>query len=282
MRRLAAPALAASFLAILAGAGAATIPAASAQVFGSQPYVPAPDPAVERLRTQVATLEDELRRATGKVEQLTFSLNEARRIANEANAARMQNEKAIQDMSLRLGALERLAKGDVAELEAVSRDPAGGPSELASKGPAAPAAGPAAPQAAPAAASLPADEGELLKTARNFLLSGDFPSAQTAANTFLARNPQSANASEAQYLLGESLLYQDNYADAAAAYGKLLADYPKAAKGPESLVKLARSMRLMGEKADACKALALMPKQFPKASDAAKTMAATEKSRSGC
>lgn len=260
---------------MLAAAGAAAIPAASAQVFGSQPYVPAPDPAVERLQSQVNALEAELRRTTGKVEQLTFSLNEARRIANEANAARLQNEKAIQDMTLRIGALERLAKGDAAELETV--EPAPAAAGLTSK----PSGAPGGPAPAPAA-SLPTDETELLKTARNFLLQGDFPSAQTAANTFLARNPASDNASEAQYLLGEALLYQDNYADAAAAYGKLLSDYPKAAKGPESLVKLARSMRLLGEKADACKALALMPKQFPKASDAAKTMAKTERDRSGC
>jgi tol-pal system protein YbgF len=280
MRRLAAPATIATVLAALIAGGAILVPAAGAQVFGSQPYVPAPDPAVERLQSQVNAMEAELRKTTGKVEQLTFSLNEARRIANEANAAKMAHEKTIEDLSIRIGALERLAKGDVAELESVPRGPAAATADLSSKGPAAGPAAPAAPAAA--SASLPSDEAELLKTARNYLLQGDFPSAQLASNTFLARNPKSANASEAQYLLGEALLYQDNYSDAAAAYGKLLSDYPKAAKGPESLVKLARSMRLMGEKADACKALALMPKQFPKASDAAKTMAATEKSRAGC
>jgi tol-pal system protein YbgF len=261
--------------ALLAGTGAASLALkADAQVFGGQPYVPAPDPVVERLTARVEALEADLRRATGRVEQLTFELNETRRIANDANAARMRLEKSVQDLTIRAGALERLAKGDTAELESVNRQPAAASVDLTSK---------PEPAATPApAAALPADENGLLTAARNFLLAGDFPATQTAANTFLARFPESANASEAQYLVAEALLYQDEYAAAAEAYGKLLADHPKAAKGPESLVKLARSMRLMGEKAEACKALGLMSKQFPKASQAAKTMASAERSRAGC
>jgi hypothetical protein len=41
-------------------------------------------------------------------------------------------------------------------------------------------------------------------------------------------------------------------------------------------------MRLMGKKPEACKALGLLSSNYPKAGEPAKTIAATEKSRSGC
>jgi TolA-binding protein len=83
-------------------------------------------------------------------------------------------------------------------------------------------------------------------------------------------------------MLAEALLYQDNYADAAEAYGKVLKAYPKSSHAPEAVAKLARAMRLMGKKPEACKALSLLASNYPKAGEPAKTIAATEKSRSGC
>lgn len=268
-----------AFVAALAATPALT-PLVSAQVLGSAPYVPAPDPAVERLQSRLDQLEGELRRAIGQNEQLTFQLSNARRTAEEANSGRIQLQKDVEALSARVAALEALARGDVQAQAGVATQPGEATINLTG-----PSDGGASSNGLTSKVDLSAiadDEAALMKEARNLLLAGDYPSAQAAFGLYLSKYAKSDNAAEAQYLLGESLLYQGTYPDAAEAYGKLLSDYPKSERGPEALVKLARSMRLMNNKSQACKALGLMSTQFPKASNAAKTLAATEKSRAGC
>lgn len=256
-------------------------PSAAGQVLSSTPYVPAPDPAVEQLRKRLDELEGDLKRATDRSEKLAFELSQTRKTAEEANAGRQKAEAALVGLSDRVQELEERA-GIAPAGGALSAAPSGAP------GPA-PASADAPASAAPAglsnrvdASALPQDEDGLLKEARNLLLDGNYPAAQQGFTAYLAKFGKSANAHEAQYLLGESLLYQDNYTQAADAYGKLLSAYPKSPNGPNALVKLARSLRLLNKKADACKALALMSQQYPKASDAAKQLASTERQRSNC
>jgi tol-pal system protein YbgF len=268
-------------LALCAGGLLALAAPANAQVFGGSGYVPAPDPVMQRLQDRIESLEESLKASTGKAESLAFELNQAKQSADRANAAQQQMAQQLAAVTARLETLERMVVGDTGGSGAVALAPPpgqGGPVALT----------PTSGQQTPAlqsrfdTASLPADEAEHVKQVRQYLLNGEFPSAQAAASAYLERYPKGPNASEAQYLLGEAYLYQEAYSEAAAAYGKLLSAYPKAAKGPEGLVKLARSMRLMGQKEQACKALGLMPRQFPNASQAAKTLADAEKSRSGC
>jgi hypothetical protein len=59
-----------AMLALLAGfaflaAAIAVAPRAEGQVFSSQPYVAAPDPAVEELRNRLNAMENDLRQAHG-------------------------------------------------------------------------------------------------------------------------------------------------------------------------------------------------------------------------
>jgi tol-pal system protein YbgF len=276
MRKFRSPALGAvaslaGFLCLAVGA-----PAVSAQVLGSTPYAPAPDPMVLQLQTRIDALEADLRKATGRAEQLSFELTQVRRAEEEAKTGRMEAEKTIEQLNARIATLEG---GGAASPQGLVSAPAG------PEAPAAPAdiAAPAAPaQPSIDVASLPADETGLMKEARNLLLAGDYPSAQQAFTVYLDRYGKGEGAGEAQYLLGESLLYQENYADAAEAYVKLISTYKTSARAPEGLVKLARAMRLMGEKGEACKVLGQMSSKYPKASAAAKTLAATERQRAGC
>ncbi len=254
---------------------------ASAQVFGSTPYAPAPDPAMDAMRTRVETMEAELKRATSRTEQLTYDLTQTRRVAEEANAGRIKAEKALEEMTARVDALERLARGEQPAAGELPRNAAGATISLLPDDDAKPAAAPSE-TATVDLSQLPQDEAGLLKEARNLLLEGRYASAQAAFSHYLSTHGKSASAHEAQYMLGESMLYQNDLAGAADAYGKLLSAYPKSSFGPMGLVKLSRSMRLMNKKTEACRALALMPAQFPKAPAEAKELAATERQRAGC
>jgi tol-pal system protein YbgF len=247
-------------------------PRANAQVFSSQPYVAAPDPAVEQLRERVEALEADLKTATSKAEALGAALAEARRIADEADAGRRRAETALQKLTDRVEALEDM----MTDAAAAGQDAnAAGAIALT----------PAGPAAAPAfdVANLPTDETALFDQAKALLTeAGDFPAAHAAFEVFLARFPKSKNAGDAQYYLGESLLYQDNFADAAVAYGKLIKDFPQSTHAPTGLVKLARSFRLLGNTAQACRTLSLMSSNFPKAPALAKQLADQERQQAKC
>jgi tol-pal system protein YbgF len=277
-----------AILALLAGfafiaAAVAVAPKAEGQVFSQQPYVAPPDPAVEQLRGRIDQLESELKRSTDRSERLGFELSQVRKQAEEASAGRKQAEESLADLQRRMRALENLAGVEPPPSAGASPSPTSGPADArAPSGSEAtinllPAVTGAAQQAA-----LPADEEGLLKESKNLLLGGNYAAAQEGYTTFLAKYGKSKNAHEAQYNLGESLLYQESYQEAAAAYGKLLSAYPNSANGPNALVKLARSLRLLKKPADACKTLALMGKQFPKASASAKQLADAERQKANC
>jgi tol-pal system protein YbgF len=264
-------------LAVLAGfavlaAALALAPRASGQVFSSQPYVAAPDPAVEALRTRLNALEAELKASIDRGEKLAYDLAQARRNADNANKEAMAQ---IAELKARIDALEGAGGGQ--QDAALTRGFASSSDAAIAIAPAGNAAGPAVDLS-----QLPQDEEGLLKESNELLLKKELAAAQQSAETFLARYSKSKNADEAQYILAEAMLYQDNYAEAASAYGKLVSAYPKSDKAPYSLVKLARAMRLMNKKPEACKSLELMAKQYPNAPANAKSLATTERKNANC
>lgn len=250
-------------------------PRANAQVFSSTPYVAAPDPAVEQLRIRLEALESDLRKAIDQTETLGAQLGEARRIAEQADAGRRRAEAEIQTLKDRVETLEEMLAGGVAP-----QDDANLSTQRVQQQALAAAPVPAAATAE--LASLPQDEEGLFQESHAMLIGGNFAGAEEAFGVYLAKYPKGTKAADAQYYLGEALLYQDNYADAAAAYGKLIKDHSSSSNAPTGLVKLARAMRLMDKRSEACRTLDLMSKQFPKASAVAKQMATQERQYAKC
>lgn len=259
----------------------ALAPRADAQVFSSTPYVAAPDPAVEQLRIRLEALEGDLRKAVDQNEKLGAQLSDARRVADAADAGRRRAEADIELLKDRVETLEEQTQGLPKNSAGLTSLPIK-PAQRASVASAADAA--LAPVVSPAfdSASLPQDEDGMFTESHALLIGGNFAGAENAFTGFLAKYPKSKSAADAQYYLGESLLYQDDYPNAAGAYGKLIKDYPTSANAPTGLVKLARAMRLMDKRTEACRTLDLMGKQFPKASAVAKQMAAQERQYAKC
>jgi tol-pal system protein YbgF len=261
----------------------ALAPRAHAQVFSSQPYVAAPDPAVEQLRIRLEALEDDLRKAIDQSETLGAQLGDARRIAEQADAGRRRAEAEIELLKDRVETLEdELQNGAVPRAAEAAPAPVAPTNNSRSAIAAAPPPPPAPAAPAVDTAALPQDEEGLFTESHALLIGGNFPGAEQAFSAYLSKYPKGKKVADAQYYLGEALLYQDNFPDAAQAYGKLIKDYPNSANAPTGLVKLARAMRLMDKRTEACKALDLMGKQFPKASAVAKQMAAQERQLAKC
>jgi tol-pal system protein YbgF len=270
-----------AMLALMAGVAClaamlAATPLAHGQVFSSQPYVAAPDPAVEALRARVIQLEGDLKSATDRSEKLGFDLAQVRKTAEEAKAAQAAAEQKYNDLAARLERLEQLASGDTAAIAAAR---AARPGEVTINAAAA-QTGPA--PAAVDVASLPQDEEGLFRESRTLLFDNEYASAEAGLKAFLAKYPKSKSAPDAQYMLGDALLYQNRYGEAVSAYEKLVGSYPNSSNGPNGLVKMARSLRLMNNKDKACQVLSLMTKQYPKADNQAKDMAKAERERANC
>lgn len=258
-------------------AALALAPRADAQVFNSQPYTAAPDPAVEQLRQRIEQLEVDLKRAIDRAEVLGAQLSDARRVADEANAGRKKAETEIAALRDRVDLIEDHVGGAPGDGAALSNTTGLQSADAV----ALPGANPV-PAPAVDLAALPQDETGFFDSAHALLLGGDFAASQRAFASYLDKYPKGSKAGDAQYYLAESMLYQDNYTEAVSAYGKVIKSYGSSPNAATSMVKMARAMRGLGKTADACKTLEMMGKQFPKASAVAKQMAAQERQYAKC
>ena len=93
-------------------------------------------------------------------------------------------------------------------------------------------------------AALPAtdDPDELYRNSYQFILSGDYGTAEAGFRDHIARFPTDPKAADAHYWLGESLLGQKKYRDAAEVFLAANHDYPDSAKAPDMLLKLGVSL----------------------------------------
>lgn len=241
---------------------------AHAQVFSQAPYVPAPDPAVERLSSRIDALEADLRKATGRAEELSFAAARAQKAADDANARANDAEKTIVDLRDRIEKLETSAIA----------------------APAAPALGAVPAPAVPGGGSgpsldesaLPADQDALLKAARDMLIDGQTANSRLAFATYVKRYPKAKDAGAAQYGVGETFMVEENYPAAIDAYGVLTEKYASAPDTPMGLVKLSRALTLDKKPKDACTVLTLLKESYPKAPKMTTDLAKVERDRAKC
>jgi tol-pal system protein YbgF len=102
---------------------------------------------------------------------------------------------------------------------------------------------------------------QLLKESR-------YEQAITGFKDFLAKYPQSANAENAQYWLGEAYYVTRQYGSAAEEYQKLAQVYPRSKKVPQAMLKLGFSYDEQGQRAQAKKVLEDLKKAHPSSTEA--------------
>jgi tol-pal system protein YbgF len=122
----------------------------------------------------------------------------------------------------------------------------------------------------------------LYEQAYGFLLQKDYGAAEQSFETFLKRHPSHHLAGNAQYWLGETFFVRGQYRPAAAAFLKGYQDYAKSQKAPESLLKLAMSLQRLGQKDAACSSFKELATKFPTPPAHVRSLAQTERQRSGC
>ena len=133
-------------------------------------------------------------------------------------------------------------------------------------------------------AALPStnDPEELYRNSYQFILSGDYGTAEQGFRDHIARFPKDAKAADAHYWLGESLLGQQKYRDAAETFLAASKDYPKAKKAPDMLLKLGVSLVGLKQHDVACATFSEVGKRYPDISSALKERVKQEKALAAC
>lgn len=149
---------------------------------------------------------------------------------------------------------------------------------------AAPADGAASQTDQTTVAALPqADTAdELYRNSYEFVLSGDYATAEAGFRDLLDRFPGSNFESDAHFWLGEALLAQEKPREAAEVFLAASREYPEASKAPEMLLKLGTSLAQLGQRDVACATFDEVGSRYPNASDALKQRVTQERSQASC
>lgn len=133
-------------------------------------------------------------------------------------------------------------------------------------------------------AALPAtdDPDELYRNSYQFILSGDYGTAETGFRDHMARFPNDPKAADSQFWLGEALLGQQKYRDAAEVFLAANKAHPKSKKAPEMLLKLGISLAGLNQRDVACATFGEIGKRYPNLSSALKDRVKQEQARAAC
>jgi len=133
-------------------------------------------------------------------------------------------------------------------------------------------------------AALPSTDNpdELYRNSYEFILSGDYGTAETGFRDHIQRFPSDQKAADAHFWLGESLLGQKKYRDAAEVFLSANKQYPSAKKAPDMLLKLGVSLVGLDQKDVACATFQEIGKRYPNISGALKERVKQERALAAC
>jgi len=273
------------------------------------------DPA--QLVLRVNQLEEELRQANGRIEELE---NAEHRLEAELQKFRQDVEFQFGDRSGSAprdadiaeapeappspgepAAAPRPKKSDAFDPDADPNAP-GAPRPLGTTPPSAPLAreaqaagqplelGKAPPPAPPASGPMIVGSGvamldqprEQFNAALQAFQAGQYPEAEAGFKAFLAANPSHRLSADAVFYIGETYLQRSRPREAAEQYLKVTTDYSKSGRAPESMVRLGQTLAALGNNEQACATLTEFGKRYPAASASVKKLAEHESAKDHC
>lgn len=226
-------------------------------------------PAAASSAVRIGQLEQQIQTLTGRIEQLSYELE-------QANA--------------RLDSMSAALAGDTLGAAEYGQPGAGAGSGPVRLGPGAEAPGAGDPIADRIAetsgdeseVALPFDPNEAFDYASSFLLRGDYPRAQTAFEMYVEAFPNHPRTAEAQFRLGEIYLATGANADAADTFIAHIKKYPNDPRAAEAYLKLGTAFARLQKNTEACQVFKSMRGKFPNAAPAVMQRADIEMGKINC
>lgn len=126
------------------------------------------------------------------------------------------------------------------------------------------------------------DADELYRDSYEFILSGDYATAEAGFRDLIARYPDGEHAADAHFWLGEAVLAQERPREAAEIFLAASRDFPQARKAPDTLFKLGASLAAMGQRDVACATFSEVLQRYPQATDALRERIRQEQALASC
>lgn len=257
---------------------------------------------IARIDARLAELEQDLRVGTGRIEEMTFQLQQIGQ----------RLEKLIADVDYRLSALEGMPGRQLSSTQPSPPNAATVPTAVQKAVPAAPSSGvlgtltgedmkalPSTPagSAAEAVSSPPPVQEEARKPesilpqggakerysyAFSLLRKAEYEKAEAAFAEFVKLYPDDPLSRNARYWIGETHYVRAQYVKAAEVFLAAYQADPKGVKAPDTLLKLGMSLGNLEKKAQACASFDKLLTDFPKASSIILNKVKTERQRYGC
>ena len=123
---------------------------------------------------------------------------------------------------------------------------------------------------------------EQFNAALQALQAGQYPEAEAGFKAFLAANPSHRMSADAIFYIGETYLQRSRPREAAEQYLKVTTDYSKSSRAPESMVRLGQTLAALGNNEQACATLTEFGKRYPAASASVKKLAEHESAKDHC
>lgn len=233
-----------------------------------------------RIEVRLSQLENELRRMTGKAEELEHAIGQFN----------TRLDKLVSDVDLRLMALEQ-RQGIAAGPDGLPAPPPPGATATASTAPDAPARNLgtvsarelAAARAAPPPILPDGTPKEQYDFATSLLLADqNIEKAEAALRAFLDRHPKHRLASNAFYWLGETFYVREKFQRAVHIFAEGYQKFPKSGKAADNLLKLGMALGQLKQNKKACTAYASLLSYFPKANRTLKNRVGREQRRLKC
>ncbi len=213
--------------------------------------------ASARVEVRLSQLENELRRVTGKAEELEHAVGRFN----------SRLDKLISDIDVRLNTLEQrqgiATAGDAGMTPPPAGSPDAPPSNLGTISPDAHATR----RASPAKPILPkGTPKEQYDHATSLLLADqNIEEAERALSAFIEANPRHKLTSNAHYWLGETYYVRKQFQQAAYTFADGFQKFPRSRKAADNLLKLGMSLGQLGKKKQACTAYSRLLSNFPNA-----------------
>ncbi|MGD1967617.1 MAG: tol-pal system protein YbgF [Desulfobacterales bacterium] len=199
------------------------------------------------LRVALEEMNEDIRILNGRLEEMEYALKQQQQ--NAADLESRRDEKLNQlTQSVEQNA-DRLNRMDqYLNLESSKRRAA--------------VVAPAAP------AKKPSSEDEVYRSAKQAFDQGDFDAARQGFQEFIKRYPNSKNADNAQFWIGEIYYREKWYEKAILEYQNVIENYPKGNKAPAALLKQGLAFSNIGDTANAKLILQELNRKYPKSNEA--------------